>query len=109
ELIIASGVNIYPAEIDQEILQHPAVKDVATVGVPHEEWGEQVKAVVQLNEGYTPGDELARDILEFAAARLASYKRPRSVDFATDLPRLPTGKIVRRTVRDRYWDKDKKI
>lgn len=109
ELIISGGVNIYPAEIDQEILQHPAVKDVATVGVPHEEWGEQVKAVVQLNEGYTPGDELARDILEFAAARLASYKRPRSVDFATDLPRLPTGKIVRRLVRDRYWDKDKKI
>lgn len=109
ELIISGGVNIYPAEIDQEILQHPAVKDAATVGIPHEEWGEQVKVVVQLNEGYEPTDELAQDILDFAASRLASYKRPRSVDFTPDLPRLPTGKIVRRTVRDRYWRNDKKI
>ena len=109
ELIISGGVNIYPAEIDQEILQHPAVKDVATVGIPHEEWGEEVKAVVLLNEGYEPTDELARDILNFAGDRLASYKRPRSVDFAPDLPRLPTGKIVRRIVRDRYWRSDKQI
>jgi long-chain acyl-CoA synthetase len=109
EVIISGGVNIYPAEIDQEILQHPSVKDVATVGVPNKDWGEEVKAVVQLNEGYEPGEALAKDILDFVGARLAAYKRPRSVDFADDLPRLTTGKIVRRTVRDRYWQGEKKI
>ena len=109
EVIISGGVNIYPAEIDQEILQHPSVKDVATVGVPNKDWGEEVKAVVQLNEGYEPNEALAKDILDFVATRLAAYKRPRSVDFADDLPRLTTGKIVRRTVRDRYWQGEKKI
>lgn len=109
ELIISGGVNIYPAEIDQEILQHPAVMDVATVGAPNEEWGEEVKAVVQLNAGYRPSEALAKEIIDFAAARLASYKRPRTIDFADDLPRLPTGKIVRRTVRDRYWQGQRKI
>ena len=109
EVIISGGVNIYPSEIDQEVLQHPAVKDVATVGVPKPDWGEEVKAVVQLNQGYEPNDALAQEILAFAAARLATYKRPRTVDFADDLPRLETGKIVRRTVRDRYWQGEKKI
>jgi long-chain acyl-CoA synthetase len=94
EVIISGGVNIYPAEIDQEILKHPAVRDVA---------------VVQLNDAYRPSDALAKDILDFAAARLAAFKRPRSVDFTADLPRLTTGKIVRRTVRDRYWIGEKKI
>ncbi|HCX67400.1 MAG TPA: acyl-CoA synthase, partial [Rhodobiaceae bacterium] len=78
EVIISGGVNIYPAEIDQEILQHPSVKDVATVGVPNKDWGEEVKAVVQLNEGYEPNEALAKDILDFVATRLAAYKRPRS-------------------------------
>ena len=110
EVIISGGVNIYPAEVDQEILKHPAVLDVATVGVPSEEWGEEVKAVVQLRDGFEPSDALARDILAFAHEHLPSYKRPRSVDFSDDLPRLPTGKIVRRQVRDRYWEgRDKKI
>jgi len=109
ELIISGGVNIYPAEIDQEILQHPAVMDVATVGAPNEEWGEEVKAVVQLNAGYRASEALAKEIIDFAAARLASYKRPRTIDFADDLPRLPTGKIVRRIVRDRYWQGQRKI
>ncbi len=109
EVIISGGVNIYPSEIDQEVLQHPAVKDVATVGVPNPDWGEEVKAVIQLNQGYEPNEALAEEILVFAAARLATYKRPRTVDFADDLPRLETGKIVRRTVRDRYWQGEKKI
>ena len=109
EVIISGGVNIYPSEIDQEVLQHPAVKDVATVGVPNQDWGEEVKAVVQLNQGYEPNAALAEEILDFAAARLAAYKRPRTVDFTDDLPRLETGKIVRRTVRDRYWQGEKKI
>jgi len=110
ETIISGGVNIYPAEIDAIILQHPAVHDVATVGVPNEEWGEEIKAVVQLNDGAQPSEETAADILAFAESHLPSFKRPRSVDFATDLPRLPTGKIVRRQVREKYWEgHDKKI
>lgn len=109
EVIIAGGVNIYPVEIDQEVLEHPAVYDVAVVGVPNEEWGEEIKAVVQLNEGYVPSDKLAAEIVAFAAERLPGYKRPRSVDFTDDLPRMPSGKIVRRTVRDRYWQGEKKI
>ena len=103
ELIISGGVNIYPAEIDQELLQHPAVADVATIGVPNEEWGEEVKAVVQVKEGIHAGPELAQELLAFAANRLPGFKRPRSIDFAEDLPRLPTGKIVRRQVRAPYW------
>lgn len=109
EVIISGGVNIYPVEIDQEVLEHPAVYDVAVVGVPNEEWGEEIKAVVQLNEGYAPSDALAKEIVAFAAERLPGYKRPRSVDFTDDLPRMPSGKIVRRSVRDRYWHGDKKI
>tara|TARA_R110000824_G_scaffold118960_18_gene272523 strand:+ start:49262 stop:50839 length:1578 start_codon:yes stop_codon:yes gene_type:complete len=109
EVIISGGVNIYPVEIDQEVLEHPDVYDVAVVGVPNEEWGEEIKAVVQLNEGVAPSDKLAAEIVAFAAARLPSYKRPRSVDFTDDLPRMPSGKIVRRTIRDRYWLGEKKI
>ena len=109
EVIISGGVNIYPVEIDQEVLEHPAVYDVAVVGVPNEEWGEEIKAVVQLNEGFAPSDKLAAEIVAFAAERLPGYKRPRSVDFTDDLPRMPSGKIVRRTVRDRYWQGEKKI
>lgn len=109
EVIISGGVNIYPVEIDEEILQHPAVFDVAVVGVPNEEWGEEVKAVVQLNEGVAPSEALKTELLAFAAERLPGYKRPRSIDFTDDLPRMPSGKIVRRSVRDRYWQGDKKI
>lgn len=109
EIIIAGGVNIYPVEIDQEVLEHPAVYDVAVIGVPNEEWGEEIKAVVQLNEGYEASEALATEILAFAGERLPGYKRPRSIDFTDDLPRMPSGKIVRRSVRDRYWQGQKKI
>ena len=102
ELIISGGVNIYPAEVDAVLLQHPAVSDVATVGVPNEEWGEEVKAVVQLADGCLANDDLAEELLAFARSRLARYKCPRSVDFAEDLPRLDSGKIQRGRVRDRY-------
>jgi len=109
EVIISGGVNIYPAEIDQEILKHPAVADAAAVGVPNEEWGEEVKLVVELNEGYKPDAAMARELLDFAAANLPGYQRPRSVDFMTELPRMPSGKVLRRTIRDAYWQGDKKI
>jgi long-chain acyl-CoA synthetase len=103
ETIISGGVNIYPQEIDAALLQHPAVLDVCTVGVPNEEWGEEVKTVVQLKPELTPSATLADDIREFARARLPGFKCPRSVDFVDDLPRLPSGKIQRRLVREPYW------
>jgi len=102
ELIISGGVNIYPAEVDEVLLQHPAVGDVATIGVPNEEWGEEVKSVVLLAEGHEPDDDLSEALIAFCRERLAHYKCPRSVDFVDDLPRLDSGKIQRRKVRDRY-------
>jgi long-chain acyl-CoA synthetase len=101
-LIISGGVNIYPAEIDAVLLQHPAVGDVATIGVPDEEWGEEVKAVVQPAEGIEPSDELAAELLAFCRERLAHFKCPRSVDFTDQLPREDTGKIYKRVLRDQY-------
>jgi long-chain acyl-CoA synthetase len=102
ELILSGGVNVYPAEIDAALLMHPAVGDVATIGVPNEEWGEEVKAVVQLAEGLTASDELTTELLAHCRDHLAGYKCPRSIDYSDDLPRLPTGKIQRGRVRERY-------
>ncbi|HEX7759589.1 MAG TPA: AMP-binding protein [Caulobacteraceae bacterium] len=103
ETIISGGVNIYPQEIDNEIIKHPAVEDSCCVGAPNEEWGEEVKAVITLNPGYEPSPELAKDILVFARGRLAGYKAPRSIDFVDELPRSPAGKIQRGKVRKPYW------
>ena len=103
ETIISGGVNIYPQEVDNELIKHDAVADSSTVGVPHDEWGEQVKAVVQLEPGYAPSDELAQEILAFARASLPAFKVPRSLDFVTDLPRSEAGKIQRGKVRAPYW------
>jgi long-chain acyl-CoA synthetase len=101
-LIISGGVNIYPAEIDAILLQHPAVGDVATIGVPDEEWGESVKAVVQLADGIEPSAELASELLAFCRDRLAHFKCPRSIDFTPQLPREDTGKIYKRVLREQY-------
>jgi long-chain acyl-CoA synthetase len=101
-LIISGGVNIYPAEIDAVLLQHPAVGDVATIGVPNEEWGEAVKAVVQPAEAVEPSPELAAELLAFCRERLAHFKCPRSVDFTPQLPREDTGKIYKRVLREQY-------
>ncbi|MEE2776994.1 MAG: AMP-binding protein [Acidobacteriota bacterium] len=110
ETIIAGGVNIYPQEIDDVISQHPAVHEVCTVGMPHDEWGESVVTVVEIKEGIEASDELAEEMLAWAREHLPDYKRPRRIDFATDLPRLPTGKILRRQVREPYWvGRDKQI
>jgi len=110
EMIISGGVNIFPAEIDAVLIMHPAVADVATVGIPNEEWGEEVKSVVQLMDGVVPSAELARELIEFARRHLAHFKCPRSIDFDPQLPRQETGKIYRRLVRDRYWEgRERKI
>jgi long-chain acyl-CoA synthetase len=103
-MIISGGVNIYPAEIEQELIDHPAVADVAVFGIPDEDWGEQVKAAVELAYGYAPSPELEADLLAFARERLAGYKVPRSVDFEEQLPRHPTGKLYTRLLRAKYWE-----
>jgi long-chain acyl-CoA synthetase len=103
DCIISGGVNIYPQEIDNEIIKHPAVEDSATVGAPNVEWGEEVRAVVTLRPGWTPGDDLAAEIIAHARAGLAGYKVPRGVDFVDELPRNATGKIERAKVRAPYW------
>ncbi len=102
-MIISGGVNIYPQEIEDVLIVHPSVADVAVIGVPHEEMGEQVKAVVQPAEGVEPGADLERELLAYARNQLAHYKAPRSIDFRDELPRLPTGKLYKRVLRDEYW------
>jgi len=101
--IISGGVNIYPAEIEQVLQQHPAVADVGVFGIPDDEWGETVKAAVELMDGRRPSPELAADILAFGRQRLAGYKIPRTLDFVDRLPRDPTGKLRIRLLRDPYW------
>lgn len=109
-MIISGGVNIYPAEIEQVLQQHPAIADVGVFGIPDEEWGESIKAAVQLVEGQQPSPELEAEILSFAGEHLARYKLPRSIDFESELPRYPTGKLHIRLLRDRYWkSRGKKI
>jgi long-chain acyl-CoA synthetase len=103
-MIISGGVNIYPAEIEQELIDHPAVADVAVFGIPDDEWGEQVKAAVELAEGYEASDALAAELIEFARTRVAGYKVPRSIDFEDQLPRHPTGKLYTRLLRAPYWE-----
>jgi long-chain acyl-CoA synthetase len=101
-LIISGGVNIYPAETDAALLTHPAVLDVGVIGVPNAEWGEEVKAVVQLREGFTASDALGRELIEYCRARLAHFKCPRSVDFVAKLPRYDSGKLYKQALRDEY-------
>jgi long-chain acyl-CoA synthetase len=101
-LIISGGVNIYPAEIDAVLLEHPAVGDAATIGVPDDEWGESVLAVIEAAPGVLADDALAAELLEFCRERLAHFKCPRSVAFVDDLPRHDNGKIYKRLLRDRY-------
>jgi long-chain acyl-CoA synthetase len=100
ELIISGGVNIYPAEIDAALLTHPAVADAATIGVPDSEWGEAVLAVVVPADGAHADADLAATLVAHCRTQLASYKCPRTVEFTESLPRLPTGKLLRRKVRD---------
>lgn len=106
DLIISGGVNVYPAEVDAVLLEHPAVADVATIGVPNPEWGEEVKAVVELRDGATTSEALAGELIGFCRDRLAHFKCPRSVDFVATLPRSDTGKVYRRRLRDEYRAKE---
>jgi len=100
DMIISGGVNIYPAEIEAALTAHPAVADVAVIGVPDPLWGESVKAVVQLRPGASTTTE---ELITFCETRLADYKRPRSVDFVPELPRNPAGKLLKSNIREPYW------
>jgi len=103
-MIISGGVNIYPQETENLLITHPKVFDAAVIGVPNDDLGEEVKAVVQPAPGVAPGPELERELIAFCREHLAHFKSPRTVDFVTELPRLPTGKLYKRLLRDRYWE-----
>ncbi len=106
-MIISGGVNIYPQECENLLITHPKVADAAVFGVPNEDLGEEVKAVVQPMPGIAAGPDLAEELIAFCREHLAHLKCPRSVDFTDELPRLPTGKLYKRLLRDRYWGERK--
>jgi len=102
-MIISGGVNIYPQEIENVLSTHPKVFDVAVIGVPNDEFGEEVKAIVQPVPAADPGPGLEQELMAFCRERISHLKCPRSIDFDDALPRLPTGKLAKRALRDRYW------
>jgi long-chain acyl-CoA synthetase len=102
-MIISGGVNIYPQECENLLITHPKIADAAVFGVPNPDLGEEVKAVVQPMPGIEPGPELIAELIAFCSQSLSRQKVPRSIDFEDELPRLPTGKLYKRLLRDRYW------
>jgi long-chain acyl-CoA synthetase len=102
-MIITGGVNVYPQEVENTLAVHPKVADAAVFGVPSEDLGEEVKAVVQPLDGNEAGPALERELIAYCRQHLADVKCPRSIDFEDELPRLPTGKLLKRVLRDRYW------
>ncbi len=100
DMIVSGGENVYPAEVENALASHPAVAEVAVIGVPHERWGETVKAIVVLRAGHTATQP---EIIAFAKERLASYKCPTSVDFIDVLPRNPSGKVLKKDLREPFW------
>jgi long-chain acyl-CoA synthetase len=102
-MIVSGGVNIYPQEAENVLAGHPAVADVAVIGVPDAEMGEAVKAVVVPVDPAAAGPALQAELLAYCRAELATYKCPRTVDFTSELPREPNGKLYKRRLRERYW------
>ena len=103
DMIVSGGVNIFPVEAEAALFGHPKVQDVAVIGIPDPEWGEQVKAVVQPVEGVTGSDKLGLELIDFCRKKIAHYKCPRSIDFRQTLPRAENGKLYKRRIRDEYW------
>ncbi len=103
DVIISGGVNIYPAEVEAALVSHPAVADAAVIGIPDAEWGEQVKAIVEVVDGTDADDELVELLQSWCRGRLARYKCPRSIDYRDKLPRREDGKLLKRLLRDEYW------
>ncbi len=106
DMIIAGGVNIYPAEIEHALRRHPAVLDAAVFGIPHAEWGEEVKAVVECVDGRSVSEA---ELLEFVSSELAGYKRPRSIEFVAEIPRNPAGKALKAELRAPYWAETRRV
>jgi long-chain acyl-CoA synthetase len=104
DMIISGGVNIYPAEIEGVFLTHPKVGDVAVFGIPHDDWGEEIKAVVEPAAGIEPGDALTEELLAYCGERMGRFKIPKSIDYTTEMPRDPSGKLYKRKLRDPYWE-----
>jgi len=102
DMIITGGTNVYPAEIEATLLQHPAVHDAGVIGIPDPDWGETVTALVQLTPDVTPSDEIQAELTAFCKERLASYKVPRRWEFRADLPRTEAGKLYKRKIREEY-------
>jgi len=101
DMIISGGENIYSREIEDVILLHPAVHEVAVIGVPDETWGEAVKAIVSLKKGQNATEE---EIIRFCKGHLASYKKPKSVEFIDEIPKNPYGKVLKKELREKYWE-----
>jgi long-chain acyl-CoA synthetase len=102
-MIISGGVNIYPQMIEDALCLHPLVHDVAVIGVPNPDFGEEVKAIVETADGVTHDEEVRTELMDFARERLASYMIPRSIDFRDEIPRLPTGKLYKKQLRAEFW------
>jgi acyl-CoA synthetase (AMP-forming)/AMP-acid ligase II len=106
-MIVSGGFNVYPKEVEDVLYMHPAVLEAAVFGIPHEKWGETVKAAVSLKKGMTTTEE---EIIEFSKKHLAGYKKPTSVDFIEELPKNQNGKILRKNLKEPYWkEKGRKI
>ena len=103
DMIISGGVNIYPAEIEAVLVNHPAVEDAAMFGIPNDEFGEEVKGAVKLQTGFSASDQLSQQIIAHCRDHLAGYKAPKTIDFEEEFPRHDTGKLYKRLLRDRYW------
>jgi acyl-CoA synthetase (AMP-forming)/AMP-acid ligase II len=103
-MIITGGENVFPSEVENVVGSHPAVRDVAVIGVPDEKWGERVTAVVVLHEEQQPSEELAEEIKDFTRGKIAGFKRPKQIEFIKDeeMPRTATGKILHRQLRPRF-------
>jgi long-chain acyl-CoA synthetase len=104
DMIITGGVNVYPAEVEAALLGHPDVADAAVFGIPHDEWGEEVRAVVEPTPGARPDADLERRLIAHCQERLAKYKCPRTIEFRDALPRDPNGKLYKRLLRDPHWE-----
>lgn len=102
-MIVSGGVNIYPQEVENLLIMHPDLIDAAVFGVPNDEFGEEVKAVVQPADGIASGPALEAELIDYCRSRLATYKCPRTIEFERELPRDPNGKLYKRRIRDRYW------
>jgi len=110
-MIITGGENVFPSEVEGAVASHKSVRDVAVIGIPDPKWGESVKAVVVLHQGYQPSEALAKEIMESTKNKIAGFKRPKTVDFIKDeeMPRTATGKILHRLLREKYgkWSDQK--